>query len=185
VISARKIRANRRNSLRSTGPKTAAGRATAARNALRHGLRVPILADPAFSEEIELLTRRIIDIDANPELVDLARRIAEAEIDITRIRHVRAKMISAALASIRSSANERVNLRRTANFWANDQAPPSALTAQLELMLEGAEIAGAVRDFGKRLAVIEGYERRALSRRKSAIRAFDEAIAARRHLAHI
>jgi hypothetical protein len=110
VISARKIRANRRNSLQSTGPKTAAGRATAARNALRHGLRVPILADSALSEEIEIMTRRIIDIGANPELVDLARRIAEAEIDITRIRHVRAKMISAALASIRISASERVNL---------------------------------------------------------------------------
>jgi hypothetical protein len=116
VISARKIRANRRNSLQSTGPKTGAGRARAARNALRHGLRVPILADPAFSEEIEILTRRIIDIDANPQLVDLARRIAEAEVDITRIRHVRAKMISAALASVRISASERVKLGRISNF---------------------------------------------------------------------
>jgi hypothetical protein len=179
VITARKIRANRRNSLHSTGPKTAAGRATAARNALRHGLRVPIHADPVFSEEIEIMTRRIINMDANPELVDLARRIAEAEIDITRIRRVRAKMISAALASIRISASESVNL----GLWDKDQTPPPDLTAKLELMLEGAEIAGVVPDFGKRLSVIDGYERRALSRRKSAIRTFDEAIAVSRHSA--
>jgi hypothetical protein len=127
VISARKIRANRRNSLHSTGPKTAAGRATAAKNALRHGLRVPILSDRVFSEEIEILTRRIIDIDANPELADLARRIAEAETDITRIRHVRARMISAALASIRISASERVNLDRISDFSAKDQTPPPDL----------------------------------------------------------
>jgi hypothetical protein len=61
--------------------------------------------------------------------------------------------------------------------------PPPDLTAKLELMLEGAEIAGVVPDFVKRLAVIDGYERGALSRRKSAIRAFDEGIAVSRHSA--
>jgi hypothetical protein len=37
-VSERSIQANRRNALRSTGPKTARGKRTVARNAIRHGL---------------------------------------------------------------------------------------------------------------------------------------------------
>jgi len=37
-VSERKIQANRRNALRSTGPKTARGKRTVARNAIKHGL---------------------------------------------------------------------------------------------------------------------------------------------------
>ena len=38
MATAAQIAANRRNALRSTGPRTAAGRAVSCRNALRHGL---------------------------------------------------------------------------------------------------------------------------------------------------
>jgi hypothetical protein len=38
MTSYRQIEANRRNALRSTGPKTAAGKEASRRNALRHGL---------------------------------------------------------------------------------------------------------------------------------------------------
>jgi hypothetical protein len=40
VTSLRKLFTNRQNSLRSTGPKTGAGRARAAGNARRHGLQI-------------------------------------------------------------------------------------------------------------------------------------------------
>ena len=84
MISPRKLRANRANSLRSTGPKTTAGRANAARNARRHGLRIPVLSDPALSAEVETLAQKIAG-NGSPELVELARKIAEAEIDVIRV----------------------------------------------------------------------------------------------------
>lgn len=47
MASEKQLRANRENAKRSTGPKTAAGRLKSSRNALRHGLSVPLSADPA------------------------------------------------------------------------------------------------------------------------------------------
>ena len=38
MATARQVAANRRNALRSTGPRTAAGKLASSQNALRHGL---------------------------------------------------------------------------------------------------------------------------------------------------
>jgi hypothetical protein len=46
MASAAQIAANRRNALRSTGPRTAAGKAASSRNGLRHGLRARAAAVP-------------------------------------------------------------------------------------------------------------------------------------------
>jgi hypothetical protein len=88
VTSERKLRANRANARTSTGPKTARGRSHAARNGLRHALSLPVYSDPVLSEEVQALAREIIGTDANPEIQELARRIAEAQIDLRRVRHV-------------------------------------------------------------------------------------------------
>jgi hypothetical protein len=42
MASARQIAANRKNTLKSTGPRTNAGKQRAAKNARRHGLSIPI-----------------------------------------------------------------------------------------------------------------------------------------------
>jgi hypothetical protein len=59
LTSDHKVKANRANAQASTGPKTADGRARAARNALRHALSLPICSNPALSEEVETLAREI------------------------------------------------------------------------------------------------------------------------------
>lgn len=51
-------RANRRNALRSTGPKTQFGKANSSRNARRHGLSIPLelsLDDPGFISILEIV----------------------------------------------------------------------------------------------------------------------------------
>src|SRR5215475_1858595 len=83
------LAANRANAARSTGPRTRAGKAAVARNALRHGLSLPVLADPALAPEVAALAARIIGEGADPARHAAALRIAEAQVDILRIRRVR------------------------------------------------------------------------------------------------
>ena len=59
MSSARKVAANRRNSCKSCGPRTAAGKAIASRNALRHGLSAIINRQATPSAEIERLALAI------------------------------------------------------------------------------------------------------------------------------
>ncbi len=53
-ISLKKRRANRRNALKSTGPKTPQGKAICRYNAVKHGLYSPgtIIISPRFSEDL-------------------------------------------------------------------------------------------------------------------------------------
>ena len=99
MTSDHKIKANRANAQASTGPKTADGRARVARNALRHALSLPVCSNRALSEDVETLAREIAGPDANAETQDLARQVAEAQIDLRRVRYARHKLLSDALAN--------------------------------------------------------------------------------------
>ena len=143
-----RARASRRNGRKSAGPKTPAGKAAAARNSRRHGLRVPLLADPKVAPDVDALARRIaasvVGSDDDPHCHELACRIAEAQLDLVRVRTARLPFVAAL-----------------------DDDPVAAAKYVPELLR------------------LERYERRALSRRKFAVRAFEDAAlpaaAARRH----
>ena len=84
-----KIKANRANARASTGPKTRYGRTRSARNAFRHGLNVSVQADEVLCEEVQALALEIAGSYANARIQALAHRVAEAQIEVRRVRTYR------------------------------------------------------------------------------------------------
>jgi hypothetical protein len=181
VTSERKIRANRANARTSTGPKTARGRSHAARNALRHTLSLPVYSDPVWSEEVEALAREIIGTDANPEMQALGRRIAEAQIDLRRVRRARHQILSQALSDpdYESEVMHRKKstlVDRYARRFDLTMPMPDIVMEFLSSKPQGPnKFATILADRARQLLALDRYERRALSRRKVAIQAFDTA----------
>ena len=184
MTSERKIRANRANARASTGPKTAHGRSHAARNAVRHALSLPVYADSVWSEEVESLTRQIIGTDADPEKQQLARRIAEAQVDLRRVRSARHQLLSRALNdpnyASEATLREKAALVISCFRRIGPSAPmPDNVMEFLQSKPEGPyKFATILADKTRQLLALDRYERRALSRRKFAIREFDAARAA-------
>jgi hypothetical protein len=179
VTSERKIRANRANARASTGPKTGRGRSHAARNALRHALNLPVYSDPVLSEEVLALAGEILGTDSNPERQELARRIAEAQIDLRRVRHARHQLLSQALSDadyeshgmLRKQAALAIRILRRSDLGT---PMPDNMMEVLNSKPQGPyKFAAILADKTRQLLALDRYERRALSRRKFAIRAFD------------
>jgi hypothetical protein len=143
MTSEAKIAANRRNAQRSTGPRTALAKARVRRNALRHGLAALVVGDPAVATEVDRVAAAICSPQVERWERDQALIVAEAQVNLKRIRkertHIMEQMLLVPPLQDPNAPNtpSRVN-RRAPN-----------LTQLLRL---------------------ERYERRALSRRKRAVR---------------
>jgi hypothetical protein len=85
-MSKRKLEANRRNAARSTGPRSAAGRDRARRNAMRHGLLANDPKDDALCAKTERLAALLAGEAAGGDQLALARLAAEAQLAVLRAR---------------------------------------------------------------------------------------------------
>ena len=139
MTSERKIAANRDNARRSTGPRTTAGKRRASQNALRHGLAVGLANGPSIAKEVKRLAQAVVGEDPVPGQFDQALTIAEAELDLRRIRVARAALMQKMSSTLSATAS-------------SDAAVFKLATGASDLLK------------------IDRYERRALSRRKFAIR---------------
>jgi len=95
VTSDKKISSNRKNAQKSSGPRSAAGKSRAARNALRHGLAIPVGAIPALRSDIETLALSIASASGKATATELSQQAAEAQLEILRVRKARAALLSA------------------------------------------------------------------------------------------
>jgi hypothetical protein len=101
LTTVRQQRANRANATASTGPRTKAGKACSARNALRHGLNIAVWSEPALAPEAEAIARRIAGPDVEANALEWARRIGEAQVDLNRVRSLRKQAIERRLSDPR------------------------------------------------------------------------------------
>jgi hypothetical protein len=86
MTSLQQIQANRINSGKSTGPRTAAGKVKAGRNALRHGLAALMSRVPVRSPVLDSFARELCCGDEDAGVFAIAFAVAHNEIFLQKIR---------------------------------------------------------------------------------------------------
>ena len=180
MTTLRQQQANQENARSSTGPRSAAGKAKSAANARRHGLAISIWSDHKLAAEAEALAHEIAGVGASQRLLELARPIAEAQIEISRVAQAKHNLLERSLVnpnyySLKDAYKRTTDLIRLDKYLQESLDPPEDLLWVLEIPEGPEKFALIISDLSRQLAAIDRYERRARSRRKFAIRAFDKA----------
>jgi hypothetical protein len=176
MATEKQLAANRANAAKSTGPRSAAGKKRAAQNSFQHGLSVR-LSDLEFSRQREKLAHQIAG-DTNSELeLDVARAAAEGDLDLARVRALKAGLIDRVnvTGSLVPPEPFQTKKERTKHFNAKlralkkfDEPPPDPIPINPadSLPISQAERAAeATRRVLPQLIKLTRYENGAASRR--------------------
>jgi hypothetical protein len=181
--------ANQANAKASTGPKTRAGKARSSKNAVRHGLSIPIWSDPTLAPQAEAIALRIAGPDAEGETMEWARRIGGAQADLMRARARRKELIERLLADpdFQPPTGKQQQLdvtKHTKEHERDVKDLPVKGIGQAQLSPEPLELdqklSAIINQTEKEMIRLDRYGRRALSRRKFAIRQYDNLLRTRR-----
>jgi hypothetical protein len=166
MASDKQIAANRRNAMRSTGPRTRSGKARSRANSLRHGLLSKVLVDSLVAET-DQLTRRIAREHGKPDDCFESRTIAEAELIILSARAVRAQLLDT--TSSKPAPDTKAEDGRHSEEGSRGGEVASA---------EERDLALAYLRSLPTLSRIDNYERIAVLRRQRAVRKLFQQVAA-------
>ena len=83
---------------KSTGPRSGAGRKRPSRNAYRHGQSLSITSTAAVAKQLDKLVRKIAGDSEDAMVLERACAIAQAELDLARVRRAKVALIERASA---------------------------------------------------------------------------------------
>jgi hypothetical protein len=141
-----KIRANRRNAFRSSGPRTAAGKQRSRQNARKHGLSVPLdTDDPEIDELVQVLPEPKCSIG---EVREMMRSVAKEQCEVARVQRTRVNIINRQIEKMADNGDQSVTAEE--------------------------RIARATAAIVPDLEALDRYERRAVSSLRKKIRNLEE-----------
>jgi len=191
MATKRQIAANRRNALKSTGPRSPRGKRRVAKNTLQHGLTA---ASPLGAEDaaVEDLARKLCDHMPDPVVLEHARQAARAQLLLQHMRVLKAEIINRIFACgaltfrprFRSAASEAKYLRMQPRDQPLVWPPRDDLLAFL-CQDEETRMGEAVRRTLKDLRKLARYEHRVFLQRGRACRAMRAAMTTARSAAEM
>src|SRR5262245_11647752 len=173
MASERQIAANRRNARKSTGPRSGAGKKRASGNAYRHGLSLSITSTAAAAKQLAKLVREIAGDSKDAIVLERARTIAQAELDLARVRRAKVALIESASAfgefdPPRLTVTQTIRLLSA--FERGRPIVPKPIDALATIPSQEPDRSDeAIRRVLPELRKLDRYERRAAVRRHRAV----------------